>query len=405
MSGKRANGEGSIFPYKGAWAGYVWVTTPDGQRKRAWAYGQTREEVHDKWLKLHAAARRGPVVTSSQTVAEYLAYWLAEVVKPGLAPATAANYGMFVRCYIVPVLGSRKLDKLTVREVRTWLNGLRDTCQCCSQGKDKRRAAPKCCAAGQCCRQLASERTIRDAWTVLRASLNNAVREELISRNVAALIRVPKPRRRKVKPWSADEARAFLESVRKSGDPLYAAYVLILVLGLRRGEVLGLRWEDVDFTSSELTIGWQIQRIDRQLLHRQTKTEASDAPLPLVPICEVALHYRAAAYDRDKKAAGPEWHGLGLVFTTRTGRPVEPRNFNRSFAAACSRAHVRSIPVHATRKTCASLLVALDVHPRVAMQVLRHSQISVTMNIYSEVSSDATRRALKRLGKRLDTER
>jgi hypothetical protein len=79
---------------------------------------------------------------------------------------------------------------------------------------------------------------------VLWASLNNAVREELISRNVAALIRVPKPRRRKVKPWSADEVRAFLESARKSGDPLYAAYVLILVLGLRRGEVLGLRWED-----------------------------------------------------------------------------------------------------------------------------------------------------------------
>ena len=92
------------------------------------AYGKTRDEVHDKWLKLHAAARRGPVVTSSQTVAEYLAYWLAEVVRPGLAPATAANYGMFVRCYIVPVLGSRKLDNLTVREVRTWLNGLRNTC-------------------------------------------------------------------------------------------------------------------------------------------------------------------------------------------------------------------------------------------------------------------------------------
>jgi integrase len=81
---------------------------------------------------------------------------------------------------------------------------------------------------------------------------------------------------------------------------------------------------------------------------------------------------------------------------------VEPRNFNRSFATACRKAGVRLIPVHATRKTCASLLVALDVHPRVAMQILRHSQISVTMNVYSEVSSTATRKALKRLGKRLD---
>ncbi len=116
------------------------------------------------------------------------------------------------------------------------------------------------------------------------------------------------------------KARVFLESARKSGDPLYAAYVLILVLGLRRGEVLGLRWEDVDFASSELSIGWQIQRIDRQLLHRQTKTEASDAVLPLVPVCEAALHDRAAAHDRDKAAVGPDWHISGLVFTTRTVR-------------------------------------------------------------------------------------
>jgi integrase len=88
-----------------------------------------------------------------------------------------------------------------------------------------------------------------------------------------------------------------------------------------------------------------------------------------------------------------------------SGRPVEPRNFNRSFVTASERTGVRLIPVHATRKTCASLLVALDVHPRVAMQVLRHSQISVTMDVYAEVSSEATRRALKRLSKRLDGRR
>ncbi|MEU4724781.1 tyrosine-type recombinase/integrase [Nonomuraea dietziae] len=102
-----------------------------------------------------------------------------------------------------------------------------------------------------------------------------------------------------------------------------------------------------------------------------------------------------------RKAAGEEWTESGLVFTTRTGRPVEPHNFNRSFAKAVELAEVRSIPVHATRKTCASLLVALNVHPRIAMQILRHSQIAVTMNIYSEVSSEATRKALKQLGEQL----
>ncbi|GLZ04828.1 hypothetical protein Acsp03_22940 [Actinomadura sp. NBRC 104412] len=204
---------------------------------------------------------------------------------------------------------------------------------------------------------------------------------------------------RKVKSWSVDEARKFLESARKRRDPLYAAYVLILVLGLRRGEMLGLRWEDVDLDKGELTVGWQLQRINGRLLHRETKTESSDAVLPLLDICVTALQERKKEQEAAREQADEPWPETGLVFTTRTGQPVEPRNFNRSFVTACAKAGVRRIPVHATRKTCASLLVAMDVHPRVAMQILRHSQISVTMNVYSEVSSVATRRALKRLGK------
>ncbi len=93
----------------------------------------------------------------------------------------------------------------------------------------------------------------------------------------------------------------------------------------------------------------------------------------------------------------------GSTSPPRAAGPIEPSNFRRSFANACAKAKVRKVHVHATRKTCASLLVALDVHPRVAMQILRHSQISVTMNIYSEVSSEETRKALKRLGEQLDS--
>ncbi|GAA2298272.1 hypothetical protein GCM10010149_53750 [Nonomuraea roseoviolacea subsp. roseoviolacea] len=102
-----------------------------------------------------------------------------------------------------------------------------------------------------------------------------------------------------------------------------------------------------------------------------------------------------------REAAGEDWHETGLVFTTASGKPIEPSNFRRRFANACDKAGIRK--VHATRKTCASLLVALDVHPRVAMQTLRHSQISVTMNVYSEVSSEETRKALRRLGDHLES--
>nr|WP_277349624.1 hypothetical protein [Planosporangium thailandense] len=120
MTGRaRANGEGSIFPYRNGFAAYVWVTKPDGKRTRKYVYGKTREDVHNKWIKLQADARKGPVATKVPTVASFLDYWLREVVKPNLAPATYVYYEMFTRLYLVPGLGSKRLDRLQVREVQT----------------------------------------------------------------------------------------------------------------------------------------------------------------------------------------------------------------------------------------------------------------------------------------------
>lgn len=233
---------------------------------------------------------------------------------------------------------------------------------------------------------------------MLRSALNHAATEELVTRNVAALVKLPPVRRRKGRAWSSDEARRFLESARADHDPLYPAYVLILVLGLRKGEVLGLTGDDVDLAAGELSIGWQLQRVGGQLLHRETKTQTSDATLPLPHICATALELRQAARQHDRDRAGIAWQDSTLLFTTRYGTPIEPRNFNRSWDARCTRAGVRKITVHDARRTCATLLVDLDVHPRVIMQVLRHAEISVTMEIYSQASSAATRTALKRLG-------
>ena len=189
-----------------------------------------------------------------------------------------------------------------------------------------------------------------------------------------------------------------LESARADDDPLYAAYALVLVTGLRKGEALGLTWEDVDLDAGELTIGRQLQRVCGQLLHRDTKTQASDATLPLPDICLTALKLRQQQRDEAEAAAGKAWHETGLVFTTRYGTPIEPRNFQRSWQTRCDKANVTPITVHDARRTCATLLADLDVHPRVAMQVLRHARFSVTMEIYTQVTSTKTREALKRLG-------
>ena len=137
------------------------------------------------------------------------------------------------------------------------------------------------------------------------------------------------------------------------------------------------------------------------MLDRETKTEASEATLPLPGICVAALRIRDKDQAAAKAAAGDSWTQCGLVFTTRAGTPFEPRNLNRRFETRCAKAGVRRITVHDMRHTCATLLAALDVHPRVAMRILRHAQIDVTMNVYTEVSDARTLKALKRLGRQL----
>jgi integrase len=426
----RANGEGSIYTYRNGYAAYAWVDKPDGTRGRKYVYGKTRDEVHEKWIALQARAQAGPVPTKVPTLAAFMAYWLREVIEPNSAPLTYATYETLTRLYIVPGLGHKRLDnvRLKVSDVQTWLNKTAKTCTCCAQGKDARRpeSRRKCCAIGKCCEDFPAPRTVKGVRAVLRSALSHAQVEELVSRNVAGLVKLPTIRRRKGGAWSTDEARTFLESSLNGSDYLYAAYVLILVLGLRKGEVLGLTWHHVDWAGWDrpceqhgtefcpdcrdrhdigLRIDKQLQRVRGRLLHRETKTEESDAPLPLPGICATALRARQVRQARQREAtlgAGEEWLATDMMFTTRHGRPVEPRNFNRSYDARIATAGVRRITVHDARRTCASLLVDLDVHPRIAMAILRHADFSITMEIYSQASPQATRDALRRLGERLE---
>lgn len=401
---RRRNGEGSIYPVPGGWRGYVWCTRPDGTEYRKYRQRSSYEETRDVLRKLAEEAARGPVASDVPRLDAFLSYWLADIVKPNLAPLTYAKYETFARIHIIPYLGAKRLDRIQVKDIRQWLNKLASDCQCCKQQKDARRPEPKrrCCAAGKCCGQGLSPRSRRDARDVLRAALACAVEDEVISRNPVAALKVTTRRapgsRRTAQAWSVDDARWFLESAWHAGEPLYAAFVLVLVLGLRKGEVLGLGWAQVDLDSAELYVEEQLQRVGRRLIRRQVKTEASEAPLPLPPVCVTALRLRRRQQDADREAAGDGWIETGLVFTTRHGTPIEPRNFSRSFDRCIKAARVRRITVHGTRKTCASLLAALDVHPRVAMRILRHSKIAVTMEVYTEVPSEATRDALHKLG-------
>jgi integrase len=246
--------------------------------------------------------------------------------------------------------------------------------------------------------QLAAGRSVRLVQvmkTVLSSALTRAMREELLMRNVARLAEVPAWERRPITPWSAAEARAFLDAAKD--DTLYPAFVLLLLYGLRRGEVLGLRWHDIDQADNEIRIRQQVQRVKGRLWIGPVKTAAGRRDLPLLQLASDVLAIRDAAQAADRVELGRAWHNNGLVFTTRTGRPIEPRNLVRSFRRICDANGLRVISVHHLRHTTATLLKNLKVPARDAQLILGHSRLAVTLEIYSHEDREAHREALGKI--------
>jgi integrase len=176
---------------------------------------------------------------------------------------------------------------------------------------------------------------------------------------------------------------------------------LLLWYHLCHGRPSPLALQDSNAVTACITVSCSHPASRPLLLHRETKTEASEATLALPGICVTALRIREKDQAAAKAAAGASWTQSGLVFTTRGGTPFEPRNLNSRFDTRCAKAGVRRITVRDMRYTCVTLLAAPDVHLRVTMRILRHAQIDVTMNVYTEVSDAKTLKALKRLGRQL----
>ncbi|GAA3616688.1 tyrosine recombinase XerC [Streptomyces chitinivorans] len=399
---KNGNGEGSIYQRKdGRWEGTAYVLTTDGTYKRRSVYGKTWDEAHEKLTRLKADSQTGlPVATSRMTVAEYLAYWLTHVARVKVRKTTYVNYESLVRNYIVPGLGRKRIVRLTARDIRAFLLTTARTCQCCAQGKDEARPERKrrCCALGRCCEKYPSDRTVRFLLVILRAALQHAVREDELPRNVARNVELGMGTKRDIEPLTAQEGKQLLAAAR--GSRLWAAYELAVRIGLRRGELLGLRWQDVDLHEGVLTVRQALQRVGGELIIVPPKTQRSARRVALPEECVRALRAQRAQQLADRRAAGENWKGTGqgLVFTTRNGTPIEPRNLNRSFEALCARAGVRRVRFHDLRHTCASLLHEQGADARMIMEVLGHSSIRVTMDVYTFVRLDAQRSAFARMG-------
>ncbi|MFG2299443.1 tyrosine-type recombinase/integrase [Actinacidiphila glaucinigra] len=377
MAGQRKrnpNGAGTITKRKdGRYQAAVYVLQPDGTRARKFAYGKTWAECDTKRRELLAKVDSGiPVPTRSAKLAEWLPYWLENIVRPRRKLSTYDKYEAHVRLYLVPRLGSKRLESLSVADVRRFLNSLeRDT------------TGP----------------TAKESHRVLRTALSAACREELVARNVAALVEPPRPRARELSPWTLDETLTFLAAARK--DPLYAAFVLAIAMGLRRGEIVGLRWADVDLDKRVLYVRQQTQR-RRGVLYDDDPKGRRRRAVPMPALCIAPLRWHRMRQAAAQQRAGEKWQGNGgYVFTTRTGRPVEPRNLYRSFTRVADSAQLRVIRLHDARHGCATLLTAAGVAPRVVMEILGHSQISITMDVYTHVVQDTQREAISHMDRLL----
>lgn len=366
---KRGQGEGSIYKRNdGRWAAAVTLGYVNGKLKRKTLYGKTRKEVQDKLTAELRKVQQGlPVTNDRQTVNQFLQTWLSDVAKPSVRPKTYRNYSDMLKMHIQPALGKHTLSKLTPQHVQAFLND-----------KLKSDLSPK---------------MVRHLHATLRGALNVALKWGLIARNVASLVSLPRLQTKEVRTLSQEEVRKFLDKIK--GNRLEALFLLALSLGLRRGELLGLRWQDINFEARTLNVNFALQRVEGKLQFAEPKTDRSRRILPLTDTLVSALRAHRARQLEEKLIAGRKWKESGLVFTSTIGTPLEPRNAVRKFHSLLTDAGIGHYRFHDMRHACATMLIAQGASARTVMDILGHSQISLTMNTYGHIMMDTRREAVE----------
>jgi integrase len=390
--GKRGHGEGAVYRRRGRWAGAITVDiASDGTQRRRYVSGDTRREVLARLDELRRQRDAGRLVATTRglTVAEYFSEWatgtIAHQVAIGeLRESTADNYLDLADRMIVPYLGRHRLEELKPVHLREWLAKLRRTTNA--------RGRPY------------SSRTVQLAHAILRRALNDALRDEVVTRNVALLVKAGRVTSPTVEPLQPDELQLLL--VEAASDRLYALWLLFIALGLRRGEALGLHWDDIDLEARTLIVRRSLQRrrtneltpSGRRRGHLgevETKTEASVRTIALPNVVVDALSQHRCAQEIEA-ADATVWVNPNLVFTTHVGTWLDPRNVYSYWHALCDRAKVRRCRPHDLRHTAASVLLLQGTDMRTVMEILGHSRMATTSDLYThvlaEVKADAAAR-------------
>jgi integrase len=298
-----------------------------------------------------------PAPDDRMTVGQLLDRWFADVLRHQVAPIAFDNYKAVAEHHIRPTLGRRRVSKLTAADVDALMSAKLD--------------------AGY------SVSTVRRIRAVLAQALSQGERWGLVPRNVAALTRGPRQRRKEGRSLTLEEARRLLESLH--GHRLEAMYTTMLALGIRRGEALGLRWVDVDLDAGTAAITHALKRENGSLVLGDVKTAGSRRLLALPGPVVGALRAHRVRQAAERLAVGEAWVDSGFVFTTQIGTPLDPRNIYRDFVTVSERAGIGRWHPHELRHSAASIMLAQGVPIEVVSNVLGHSSIRMTADVYGHI--------------------
>jgi integrase len=359
---RRANNEGTIYQRKdGRWV--CAITLASGERKTY--YGPTRRAVQQHLTDALKNVKDGvPLPTGNQSVAQFLASWL-ETVEPSLRPRTFERYEQMLRLHVVPTLGKLPVSQLAPQHVQQLYARLLDS--------------------------GLSPTTVHHVHTLLHRALQQANRWGLVARNVTTLVDAPRDAHHEMQTLSPEQSRQLIEAAR--GHRLEALFVLALTTGMRRGELLGLRWQQVDLEGGSLEVLTSLQRTREGFLFAEPKTAYSRRRVSLPEIAVEALRRHRIEQNKERFAAG-EWDDHDLVFPNEAGRPLEAGNMlRRAYWPLLKKAGLPKMPFHALRHTAATLLLRKGVHPKIVQEMLGHSGIAITLDLYSHAVPTLQREA------------
>jgi integrase len=319
--------------------------------------------------KLTAALKKRddglPIVTGRRTVGKFLHEWL-EAIRPSIRERTWVRYEQYVRLHLVPVLGKTSLERLTPQQLQRLYN-------------DR-------LASGL------SPTTVHHLHATIHKALAQAVRWNLVGRNVADLVDPPRIAGFEMKTLSPEQARALLGAA--EGDRLEALYVLAITTGMRQGELLGLRWRDVDLDAGSVQIRGSMQATSEGLQIAAPKTPGSRRHVLLSEQPREALRRHRVKQAAERLRMGEAWDDHDLVFANQVGRPIPAGNLlRRSFEPLLKKASLPRMRFHDLRHTSATLLLGEGIHPKIVSEMLGHTRISTTLDLYSHVTPTMQRQA------------